>query len=292
MTFSDILGKQLIIADGAMGTQLQAVGLAPTEAPISWNLSHPEEVSKIHLEYLQAGARLITTNTFTTGSLILSGQEAQAEEIIKAAVNLASKAVEQSQQEAFVALDIGPLGRLLEPLGDLAFDAAAQIVTSQIECGISAGADLILIETMIDANELRAALTAAKKVCELPVLVSVALNDIGRMLDGTDIASIAAMAEALGADAVGINCGAGPLEVAPFIKEFWETSTLPLILNPNAGMPIVTGDSLSYPVEASEYASLMEPLVLEYAAIAGGCCGTTPAHIRALVECLAQTDTK
>lgn len=289
MSFRDILGKRLIIADGAMGTQLQAAGLALGEAPINWNLSHPDVVSRIHRDYLEAGASLLTTNTFTAGTLILAGQEALAKEIIETGVTLATEAVKASGHEAFVALDIGPLGRLLEPLGDLAFDTAADTVAFQIEIGETAGADLILIETMIDAKELRAALTAARRVSDLPVVASVALNNVGRMLDGTDISSIAAVAEELGADAIGINCGAGPMEVAPFIEEFSKTSGLPLVLNPNAGMPIVTGDTLSYPVEASEYAALMEPLVLEYAAIAGGCCGTTPAHIKALAECLAQT---
>ena len=313
MSFKDVLGRQLIIADGGIGTQLQAAGLAAGEEPIRWNMSHPDVVRGIHSAYLEAGARLLTTNTFSAGVLMLGGEAALAEEAIVAGVQLAREAIAQAQldqpvqpsqpsqlaqpnqaaqaaqeaqpsQEAFVALDIGPLGQMLPPMGDIAFDTAVELFAKQVEIGASAGADLILIETFYDSYELKAAVLAAKESCELPVLATVTLDERGRMLSGADSACVSALLEGLGADAIGMNCGGGPKEAALFIKAFRENSMLPLILSPNAGLPTSSGGKTFYPVDPNEFTVLMKPLVEEFLVMAGGCCGTTPAHIKALAE--------
>ena len=288
MSFRDALGKQLIIADGALGTQLQAAGLGAGEAPLRWNITHPEEVLKVHCSYLEAGATLLTTNTFSTGVLMLAGEGACAEEALSSGVALAREAVEQQGADAFVALNVGPLGQLLKPLGQVPFDTAVELFARQVVLGAAAGADLVLIETMLDSYELKAAVLAAKEASDLPVAATVALNERGRMLNGADCACVCALLEGLGVDALGINCGVGPREVAPFIKEFREHTSLPLILNPNAGLPLVVDGQTTYPVGAEEFAACMRPLVEEYTAVAGGCCGTTPAHIKALAESCRQ----
>jgi len=285
MSFKQLLGKQLIIADGGLGTQLQEAGLAPGEAPILWNITHPDEVRSIHQNYLRAGSTLITTNTFSAGAIMLGGDASMALEAVERGVHLAREAIEKQGSDAFVALDVGPLGRMLKPLGDVPFEHALEIFTQQVESGASAGADLVLIETMFDTYEIKAAVLAARQACQLPVLATVTLDVRGRMLNGADSACICALLEGLGVDALGMNCGGGPEEAAPFIEEFRNYSSLPLILNPNAGLPITEHDFTTYPVGPDEFAALMEPLVREYVAVAGGCCGTTPEHIKALAEC-------
>jgi 5-methyltetrahydrofolate--homocysteine methyltransferase len=278
------LGKQVIFADGAMGTQLQEAGLAPGEAPTLFNLTHPHVVRNVHCAYLNAGATLLTTNTFSAGPLMLTGKGAEALSAITLGVQLAHEARQLCASEAFIALNIGPLGQLLKPLGSLDFDAAVEIFTRQIEVGVARGVDLILIETMIDTYELKAAVLAAQEVCDLPVVATVALSEQGRMLNGADCACVCALLEGLGVDALGINCGAGPREVAPYIEEMRARTSLPLVLSPNAGLPLVVEGKTTYPASVAEFAEAMLPLVVQYTAIAGGCCGTTPAHIEALQE--------
>ncbi|MCL2530363.1 MAG: homocysteine S-methyltransferase family protein, partial [Coriobacteriia bacterium] len=291
MKFREALGKQLLFTDGALGTLLQDAGLAPGEAPILWNLTNPDAVRSIHRTYLEAGATIITTNTFSAGALMLAGETAKAIEAVVAGVTLVREAIEQQgghgeqgdqSNTAYVALNIGPLGQMLAPLGEVEFEEAIEAFTKQIKAGAEAGADLVLIETMFDTNELRAAVLAAQEACELPILASVALDERGRMLNGADSACVCALLNGLGIDAIGMNCGGGPVEAAPFIQTFSEYSSLPLILNPNAGLPITEGAKTRYPVGPEEFAELMKPLVKEYVAVAGGCCGTTPAHIKAL----------
>jgi len=282
MTFREVLGKQLLFTDGGLGTLLQDAGLAPGEAPILWNLSNPDAVRTIHRTYLEAGATIITTNTFSAGALMLSGEAAEAIEAVVAGVTLAREAIAQNGSIAYVALNIGPLGQMLAPLGEVEFDEAVEAFTQQIKAGAKAGADLVLIETMYDTYELKAAVLAAQEASDLPILASVALDERGRMLNGADSACVCTLLDGLSIDAIGMNCGGGPEEAAPFIKAFRENSSLPLILNPNAGLPITEGAKTSYPVGPEEFAELMKPLVKEYVAVAGGCCGTTPAHIKAL----------
>ena len=263
MLFKDLLGKKTLFFDGAMGTMLQAAGLKPGELPELWNFSHAGEVEKIHTAYLNAGADIIKTNTFGANRLKFAGTEIKTADVIEQAVAIAKKACAK-KPGSFVALDMGPTGKLLAPYGDLPFEEAVSIYAEIVQAGVKAGADLILIETMSDTYELKAALLAAKENSSLPVIATMTLDEDGKLLTGGDITAAAVMLEGLGADAVGFNCGLGPAQMQKLLPQLLAATPLPAVLNPNAGLPKeVNGKSL---------------------AIMGGCCGTTPAHIAALVN--------
>jgi 5-methyltetrahydrofolate--homocysteine methyltransferase len=248
-----------------------------------WNVSHPDTVRAVHTAYLEAGATLITANTFSVNALTLKTTDLSVAEVITAGVTLAREALEQhGTQGCFVALDVGPLGELLKPLGQSAFDDAVALFTEQVEAGSAAGADCILIETMIDTYELKAAVLAAREASSLPVLATVAVNKQGRLLNGADIACVCALLEGLGVDALGLNCGDGLQETVPFIEELRALSSTPLVFSPNAGLPVMENGTAVYSTSIEEYVTTLRPLAGEYAAVVGGCCGTTPAHIKAL----------
>lgn len=290
MAFRTALKNEIILFDGAMGTLLQAAGLAPGESPVFWNITHPHEVQAIHSTYLEAGARVLTANTFGANRLKLKNSPYSVEAIVRAGIGHARKAIVDheaatAQKDAhFVALDLSPLGQLLQPLGQLSFDQAYDLFKEQVVAGVAAGVDLILIETMIDTYELKAAVLAAQEASGLPVVATVAINEQGRLLNGADGACVCALLEGLGVDVLGFNCGAGPLEVAPYIKTLATYASTPLMLSPNAGLPKASAQVEEYSASPHEFAEQMAPLIQEYLTIAGGCCGTTPAHIRALQE--------
>ncbi len=284
MLFKDLLGKKTLFFDGAMGTMLQAAGLKPGELPELWNFSHPEEVERIHAAYLNAGANIIKTNTFGANRLKFAGMEIKTADVITQAVKIAKKACAQ-KAGSFVALDLGPTGKLLAPYGDLPFEEAVSIYAEIVTAGVAAGADLILIETMSDTYEMKAALLAAKENSSLPVVCTMTLDEEGKLLTGGDITAAAIMLEGLGADAIGFNCGLGPVQMQKLLPQLLAATPLPAVLNPNAGLPKEVDGKTVFDVGAEEFADLMYDMAKGGClAIMGGCCGTTPEHIGALVS--------
>lgn len=283
MKFKNLLGKELLFFDGAMGTMLQAQGMQPGELPELWNFSHADIIQKVHEAYLDAGANIIKTNTFGANRLKFAGTDIKTEEVVDAAVRIA-KAACAGREKAFVALDLGPTGKLLAPYGDLPFEEAVDIYAELVRCGRDAGADLILIETMSDTYEAKAALLAAKENSDLPVVVTMTFDENGKLLTGGDAAAAALMLEGLGADAIGCNCGLGPAQMLRIMPQLLRYTELPLVFNPNAGLPIEREGKTCFDVGPEEFADLMYELVCQGVSIDGGCCGTTPQHIKALTD--------
>ena len=284
MTVREYLKANLLRLDGGMGTLLQAAGLPAGEAPERWNLSHPEVITNIHRDYLSAGANVISTNTFGVNTLSFPRDEAEA--LINAAVNNARQAIASlpSQENRFVALDIGPTGRLLTPYGDLSFEDAVSVFKETVALGVRAGVDLVFIETMNDSYETKAALLAVKETTDLPVLVSNAYGADGRLMTGASPAAMVALLEGMGADALGVNCSLGPKALTPIVKEYLDYASIPVLAKPNAGLPRVENGVTVYDVSPDEFAADVAALVAMGVRCIGGCCGTTPAHIAALTE--------
>ena len=271
----------VLLLDGAMGTQLQDRGLQPGEIPELWNLSRPGDVRSVHEAYFSAGADAVYANTFGANAAKYHGDVPLAD-VIAAGVGIAKEAAGKAGGSRCVALDVGPTGRLLKPAGDFDFDAAYDAFAEQIRIGAAAGADFVAVETMSDAYELKAAVLAAKENCDLPVLATVALGEDGKLLTGADVDCVAAILEGLHADAVGINCGFGPDMMLGFVKRLRSRTSLPIAIKPNAGLPRVVGGRTVFTVGPEEFARDIAALVEAGASIAGGCCGTTPAHIAAV----------
>lgn len=282
MNLKHDLGRRMIFFDGGMGTLLQANGLGAGELPELWNLQKPELIESIHRRYLEAGADLIKTNTFGANRIKLRGSGHSVEEVVSAAVRLAKKAAEGT--EALVAMDIGPTGKLLKPIGDLEFEDAVSAFTEAAAVGEKAGADLILIETMGDTLECKAAVLAARENTSLPVFATMIVDETGRLLTGGDISAFVALLEGLGVDALGLNCGFGPDQMKRFLPQLLECSSIPVIVNPNAGLPRVVDGENVYDVTPDEFAADMKEMAEGGAWIVGGCCGTTPDYIRAVTR--------
>ena len=275
------LQKELLFFDGAMGTILQLGGLRPGEAPELWNLRRPEEIQAIHASYLQAGAHIIKANTFGANPFKCRENGVNLEEVISAGMGLARKAV--GETGGAVALDIGPTGKLLEPVGDLPFEEAVDAFAQMVRAGAGL-ADCILIETMNDLYEAKAAVLAAKENSSLPVFVTMTFDEDGKLLTGGTLQAAAAVLEGLGVAAMGMNCGLGPRQMAKLIKELRRYTSLPLIVNPNAGLPKEKDGRTYFDVGSEEFSQTMEEIVRCGACCVGGCCGTTPEHIRRTVE--------
>ncbi len=284
MKFREFMDCNIVYLDGGMGTLLQAQGLKPGEHPERWNLTHPEVIRQIHKAYYDAGSNVVSTNTFGANSLKFSEEE--LEEIVKAAVGNAKAAKEASRNEAqrFVALDIGPTGKLLKPLGDLDFEDAVSIFAKTIQLGVKYGVDLIFIETMNDSYETKAALLAAKENCDLPVLVSNAYGEDGKLMTGATPAAMVAMLEGMGADAIGANCSLGPEKLQGVVEELLEKASVPVLLKPNAGLPKSVNGKTVFDVNEEAFAKQVAFLVEKGVRIVGGCCGTTPAYIKATYD--------
>ena len=233
MKLREQLGKQLLFFDGAMGTMMQKAGLKPGENGELWNLREPEKVYGIHKAYADAGCHIIKTNTFGANRFKLEGSGYAVEEVVAAAVKLARRAIGPG---GMVALDLGPTGKLLEPLGDLGFEEAVSAFGEMVRAGQD-GADLILIETMSDTYEIKAAVLAAKENSDLPIVVTVTPDADGHLLTGGDLPTVVCMLEGLGVDVVGLNCGFGPSEMKKHLKTMAAVSDTPLAVNPNAGLP-------------------------------------------------------
>ena len=276
---------RLVFLDGGMGTQLQERGLKPGETPELWNLSRPDDIRAVHSAYLAAGADIVYANTFGANAAKYHA-DAPLADVVSAGVALAREAVQSAGGKRFVALDVGPTGRLLKPAGDFEFDAAYDAFAEEVRFGAKAGADLVVVETMGDAYELKAAVLAAKENSSLPVLATVALGEDGKLLTGADVECVAAILEGLHVDALGLNCGFGPDKMLPFVKRLAAVTSLPIAVKPNAGLPKVEGGKTIFTVGPDEFASDVIELVKAGASIVGGCCGTTPAHIGKVVESL------
>ena len=274
----------LIYLDGAMGTQLQAMGLGPGEIPERWNLLHPDRIRSVHEAYLSAGSDIVYANTFGANRAKYHGAE-PLDEIVAAGIAIAREAiahVPRTRGPARVALDVGPCGRLLKPSGDFEFDAAYDAFAEQIVFGAKAGADVVVIETMADTYELKAAVLAAKENCSLPVFATVALGADGKLLTGADVDVVAALLEGLRVDALGFNCGFGPEKMLPHLRRLAARTSLPIIAKPNAGMPRIVDGKTVFDLDPEAFAQGVAALVEAGASIVGGCCGSTPAHIAAV----------
>lgn len=280
---------KILFLDGGMGTQLQDKGLLPGEIPETWNIARPKDVRAIHEAYFAAGADVVYANTFGANRAKYHG-DAPLEETIAAGISIAKEAAKNAGGHRSVALDVGPTGRLLKPAGDFEFDAAYDAFAEQIRLGAASGADLVVIETMGDTYELKAAVLAAKENSALPVFATVALGDDGKLLTGASVECVAAILEGLRVDAIGLNCGLGPDRMLPFVKQLVAATSLPIIVKPNAGMPKVIDGRTVFTVGPEEFARDVCALVESGASIVGGCCGTTPGHIAALKDALAGRD--
>ncbi|ACV63697.1 homocysteine S-methyltransferase [Desulfofarcimen acetoxidans DSM 771] len=284
MRFIDKLAEKILVFDGAMGTMLQAAGLRAGECPELINLKNPETVKNIHRQYVKAGADIVETNTFGGSRLKLLeyGLADKVAEINASAVRLAK---ESADGQALVALSVGPTGKLMFPNGPLTFDEAHHVFSEQISAGAAAGADMICIETMSDLGEIRAALLAAKDAAPgVPVICSMTFEPNKRTLMGTDPVAAVITLQALGADIIGANCSGGPGELLEVIEEMARYARVPLIVQPNAGMPMLEGDRTVFPLSAAEMGEYVPKLAAAGASLIGGCCGTSPEYIRVIKE--------
>ena len=280
MNFRAFLNENIVILDGGMGTLLQAQGLGAGEAPEGWNLTHPDAITAIHRAYYEAGSHVVSTNTFGANGLKYSAEE--LETIVAAAVANARAAQEGIDHPTYVALDVGPSGKLLKPLGDLDFEDAVSAFAAVVKLGVQYGVDAILIETFNDCYETKAAILAAKENSDLPILVSGAYGADGKLMTGATPAAMVALCEGLGVDAIGANCSLGPKQLVGVVKELLANASVPVLLKPNAGLPRVEEGKTVFDVTAAEFAETIVELVREGVRVVGGCCGTTPAYIRAL----------
>ena len=272
--------ERRLFFDGGMGTLLEKKGLLPGESTEVMNSRDKESVLGVHLDYLKAGADIIKTNTFGINSLKCDNVERE----LTLALDIAKEAVLRSEKEAYIAFDIGPTGRMLKPYGDLEFDDAVEIFAKNMRLADSLGANLILIETMSDLYETKAAVLAAKENSTLPIFVTCAFGQDGKLLTGATPEAVVAMLEALGVDAIGMNCSVGPENMLELLPEFLECTSTPIILNPNAGLPkVVEGESV-YDLSPDAFAEVMMSACRMGACIVGGCCGTTPMHVEAVVK--------
>jgi len=284
---SEMTKRGVFIADGGTGTMLQSRGLAD-EGTETWCVTHPEEILRLHREYIEAGAMWIKTNTFGASRIKYpKGGKFELKELIFAAVKLAKQAIDEAGKagEIPVVLSVGPTGRLLEPYGDLPFEEAVGIFREAIAWGAQAGAGAVLIETFCDTSEARAAVIAAKEgALGLPIFCSLTFEENGRLLSGATPGAAAAILEGLGVQAVGVNCGAGPARAMRVLPEIAAAAHVPVIANPNAGLPRVVDGRTVFDLSPEDFAEQCEQLLRMGACILGGCCGTTPAHVAALAE--------
>ncbi len=273
-------GNEILFFDGGMGTELQKNGLKKGELPETLNINSPEIVKKVHKSYLDAGCDIISTNTFGANSLKFDNTS----EIITKAVEIVKSAIAESGRKAYTALDIGPLGKLLKPVGDLNFEDAYNLFKEQVVAGKNAGADLILIETMGDLYEIKSAVLAAKENTDLPVFVSMIFDKNGTLLTGADIKTAVITLEGLGVDGIGMNCGLGPDQMLELLKQMTVFSSTPIFIQPNAGLPISVNGETVYNVTPQEFAEKQLEIVRNGACALGGCCGTNPSHIKAMID--------
>ena len=276
------LNKDLLIFDGGFGSQLQELGMKAGEIPEYYNIEHPKIIIDIHHRYLKAGADFITTNTFGANPLKLEQHKYSYQEVILAAIQNAKEA-KKIKPDAYIALDIGPIGKLMEPMGTLTFDEVYQSVKQMVEL-VKEDIDVVLFETMTDIYELKASILAVKECSDLPVFATMTFETNGRSLSGCDPLTMVNVLEGLKVDALGINCSLGPNEMAPIIENILESTSFPVMIQPNAGLPLLEDGQTVYPMKVDEFIEAIVPLVKKGIAIVGGCCGTTPEFIQKLKE--------
>ena len=282
--FREALRNGFVFLDGSMGALLQS---SRDEVGIDWktpeelNLSKPEVIRKIHGRYLDSGANVVLTNTFGGTSVKLAEYGLDADLVATRATEIAREAV-AGRKDAFVAIDLGPTGKLLEPMGRFTFDEAYETFARLARAGEAAGADLAVIETMSDLYELKAAVLAVKENTSLPVIASATFQSNGRMLTGADPAVVVATMEGLGVDAVGVNCVGDPDEVKALAREFYRHASIPVFVEPNAGIPVVENGKTVFRIEPESFADTLASCAASGARVLGGCCGTTPDHIKAM----------
>ncbi len=281
--FRELQKEGVLLLDGATGTNLQKAGMPVGVCPEQWIIEHPEVLTDLQRQYVQAGTNILLAPTFTANRIKLAeyGLESQLVEINRQLVALSKQA---AAGEALVAGDLTMTGQQLYPLGDLLFEELVQIYKEQVRVIADAGADLFIVETMMSLQECRAAVLAVRETCDLPVLVSLTYNEDGRTLYGTDPKTAVVVLQSLGADAVGMNCSTGPYDMLGPVKEMAEYATVPILAKPNAGMPQLENGVTIYCMEPEEFAAAGRELVSAGVSVIGGCCGTTPAHIRALKD--------
>lgn len=287
MNILDLLGKKLLFFDGGMGTMLQKNGMKGGEIPELLNITNENLIYSIHEEYLRAGADIITTNTFGANPLKADALGGSLDVIIAAAVGIARRAVNAysaPEKPRFVAFDIGPTGRLLEPLGDLSFDECYEQFSKVAVTAEKTGADLVIIETMSDTLEAKAAVLAVKENTHLPVFLTMTFDESYKTLTGADVRVMSAIFEGLGVDCLGINCGLGPAQIADMMEELSKVSSIPIMAQPNAGLPQIVNGETVYNVDPVQFGNECERIAKCGASVLGGCCGTTPEHIRELVK--------
>ena len=292
MGILELLKSRILILDGGFGTYLQKEGLKPGESTESWNITHPAVVQSVHKKYFDAGSNIVCANTFGANSLKYKSGE--LEEIIKAAVQNAmrAKAASTAPQEKFVALDIGPLGKLLRPFGDLDFEKAVSVFAETVRLGVKYNVDLIVIETMNDSYETKAALLAAKENSSLPVFVTNAYGEDGKLITGATPEAMVAMLEGMGADAIGANCSLGPRQLQSVAKRILSCASVPVIMKPNAGMPKSVDGKTVFDVDAEEFCLEMKKMAESGVTVLGGCCGTNDSYIIRLTETLKDVQFK
>ncbi len=276
-------GQRTLFFDGGMGSLLQQNGLKGGEKPDLWSITHRDVIVGIHSDYLKAGCNIIKTNTFGANCYKIDGTGYTVEEVIGAAVKNAKDAIDSVNPDAYVALDIGSLGKLLSPLGDLPFEQAYDAFAQMINAGKD-GADLVLIETMSDVYETKAAVLAAKENCDLPIVVTMIFDENEKLLTGGDVDCAVAMLEGLGVTALGVNCGLGPRQMKKIIPHILEISSVPVVCDPNADLPSVVDGKTVYDMTPDDFASAMIDIANEGASILGGCCGTTPEYLSAMIK--------
>ncbi len=283
MNFLTFLQNNIVYLDGGMGTLLQARGLGAGEYPEEWNLTHAADIIAIHKSYFDAGSNVICTNTFGANGLKFSDE--RLEEIVAAAVANARAARDAATSDApkFIALDIGPSGKLLAPLGDLDFEDAVALFAKTVRLGVKHGVDLIVVETMNDSYETKAALLAVKENSDLPVIVTNAYGADGKLMTGATPEAMVAMLEGMGADAIGANCSLGPRQLRGVAEKLLACASVPVVLKPNAGLPREEGGKTVFDVTSEEFCDDLAALMAAGVRVVGGCCGTTPAYIEGLV---------
>ena len=270
--------ENLVFFDGAMGTMIHAAGLKSGELPEVFNITHPGVIESIHRAYLEAGADVTTTNTFGANRLKLSPIGYTPEQMVEAAVTIARKAAGDRP----VALDIGPLGQLMAPMGTLSFQEAYDLFSPQMKAGQEAKADFVLIETMSDLYEAKAAVLAARENTRLPVVCTLTFQKNGRTLMGNDPVTVVTVLEGLGVDALGVNCSLGPEDLLPIVKQFTDVSHVPVLIQPNAGLPELIDGKPIFPLKPENFAESVERMADMGVKMVGGCCGTNPDFIKAL----------
>ena len=282
MGLRERLGKEWLFCDGGTGTILQEKGLKGGELPETWNLTRPDDIKSVARAYFDAGCNIVNTNTFGANSFKYSN----VTEVVTAAVKLCQEARHEAgrDDDAYVAIDIGPTGKLLAPMGDLPFNEAVKVFSETIKAGAEAGGDLVLIETMSDSYEAKAAVIAAHETCDLPVIVTTVYDESGKLLTGGSVEGTVAMLEGLKVDAIGVNCGFGPDKMIPIVRRLTACCSLPVVVNPNAGLPRTEGNKTVFDVGPEEFSTIMKDIAAMGVHVMGGCCGTTPAHMKALIK--------